>query len=291
MSFELPVPPDFRFLATFQDTTRQPFGLTETIIDDKYFTLIAGQLIEIGLDSRRSVLVVQAPHAFDREQLGRELQRRFGLNQDLDQFQRRFANDSLIGPPVRKLIGLRAFQKSGHFEALVTAIADQQVNLAFAAQLKTTLIRQFGEKYQEGKLTLYAFPTPRRLARLDDLELKKYKFTGNKSRFIIRLARSIVNGELTLAEFEKYDDNQLTTALQSIYGVGRWTAEYVALISYGRMNSYPAADIGLQSILHKMGGLSIRPGEKECRRIGEKWEPFRGLVTFYLWYAYEQKII
>ncbi|MFH1852924.1 MAG: hypothetical protein ABIA75_11330 [Candidatus Neomarinimicrobiota bacterium] len=291
MEFELAVPPDFLFYQTLQDTTRQPFGLSECLREKTYFSIIYGAPVAIIHNSRRSVLEVTTTDSTPAGPLRELLTRRFGLNQDLDSFYRHFDADPVLSPVIRRLTGLRVFQKDNRFEALVTAIIDQQVNLAFAATLKTRLIREFGQCQIVDGMELFEFPRPGALAALEELALRPLQFTGNKSRFIILLARAITDGSLNPDNWETFTDYDLLTALQSVYGVGRWTAEYVALISFNRLNMFPAADIGLLNVLQKIYGLEQRPKEQEARQMSQLWEPYRGILTFYLWYAYEQNIV
>ena len=195
--------------------------------------------------------------------------------------------DKIILP----LKGLRIFQKATPFEALVTAIADQQLNLAFAETLKTRLIKNFGTVHRFDNFVLYEFPTPEHLARQDELILRQFQFTANKSRFIIRMAQSIVDGKISPDDWYNLDDEKLLVNLLSIYGVGPWTAEYVALVGYQRLNMLPAADVGLLNAAQMVYQTPKRPSPDEMRQIARKWEPYRGLVTFYLWYAYEQGLL
>ncbi len=290
MEIRLVVPSDFKFYPTFQDTTRQPFGLTELLINDIYCTTFNGQVIEIVHDQKENILRVSA--RFDTaDQFTAALRYRFGLTQNLELFYQRIADDPCLTGLIGQLTGLRVFQKSAPFEALVTAIADQQVNLAFAETLKRRLILKYGRSINHRQVTLFEFPTPERLAACDELELNHLQFTRNKSRSIIRLAQGVAAGNIDLSAWQTLADDQLLDKLMSIHGVGRWTAEYVALIAYSRLNMLPAADIGLMNAVQKLYGLEHRPDEQELRKIGAAWEPFRGLVTFYLWFGLEQKII
>ena len=57
-----------------------------------------------------------------------------------------------------------------------------------------------------------------------------------------------------------------TVASAGIYGVGRWTAEYTAMIGFNRCDIVPAADIGLQRAVQKCYKLSQRPSEDGIRK-------------------------
>ncbi|NQT96468.1 MAG: DNA-3-methyladenine glycosylase 2 family protein, partial [Candidatus Marinimicrobia bacterium] len=216
---------------------------------------------------------------------------RFGLKQDLDGFYHQLSDDPLFDIIIKPLKGLRIFQKTSPFESLVAAIVDQQLNLTFAETLKSRLIKNFGKRHIFDDIILYEFPTAETLAQQDDLVLRPFQFTNNKSRYIIRLARDIANGNIVPEDWNNLDDAELLENLISIHGVGPWTAEYSALVGFNRLNMLPTADIGLLNALQKVYQLEERPSAKKVREIARKWEPYRGMVTFYLWYAYEQGLL
>ncbi len=290
MQFHIPVPPDFRFYQTFRDTTRQPFGLTELLAGNKYYTLIEDHIVEIVHHPTDSWLQVISDHE-NQDQMTAILADRFGLAQDLDSFYATVQDDDRLTGVTRQLEGLRIFQKGSRFETLVTAIIDQQVNLAFAETLKRRLITRYGQQINHDGIAIYKFPTAEQLAGLDELALYPLQFTRNKSRYVIRLARAVNDRKIDLDGWTSLGDDELIGELMGIYGIGRWTAEYSAMVGWGRLNTLPAADIGLMNALQKLYGLKERPDEARIRVMGSAWEPFRGLVTFYLWFALEQKII
>ncbi len=291
MQVRISVPADFRFYQTLRDTTRRPFGLTECVIDGIYHTIENGNLLSIRHNPDRNSLVVTTDEDVSIPNLEEIIVNRFGLNQNLKDFYTRITDELILNKIIKPLTGLRMFQKSSPFEAVVAAIVDQQLNLAFAETLKTRLITSFGSKHHFSNFSLYEFPTPETLAALDELALREMQFTNNKSRYIIRLARQVVAGEIDLNSWGALRDEELLKKLQSIYGIGPWTAEYTAMVGYNRLNMLPVADIGLLNIVHKIYNFTERPTAGEVQYIARNWIPYRGLVIFYLWFAYEQGLL
>jgi DNA-3-methyladenine glycosylase II len=78
-------------------------------------------------------------------------------------------------------------------------------------------------------------------------------------------------------------DEEIVSRLDQLMGVGRWTAEYAAMIGLGLVDTLPAADIALMRMVQQTFDLPERPDEQALRKIGEQWSPWRGMVTFYLW--------
>ncbi|UCH63717.1 MAG: DNA-3-methyladenine glycosylase 2 family protein [Fidelibacterota bacterium] len=210
------------------------------------------------------------------------LRRKFSLDLDLPAFYR-FVKRL---PPLARLparqAGLRPILKDTLLEALSLAIIDQQVNVAFAARLKHRLLNAYGRLYRVDGNELWLFPLAEELASLEPDALHPMQFSRSKSNYIVNLARRF------LAEpyWESLNgtDEEIVERLCNLRGVGRWTAEYAAMMGLGLNDTLPAADIGLMRMVQQVYGLAERPTEDLVRKIGRDWSPWRGLVTFYLWH-------
>jgi len=279
----------FNFYRGLEDLTREPFGLTEQLEKEHYRTILFNRPVTIRQEKKNSNLIVEfdSTNQSMKRQVTKEITRRFGLLQDLNAFYRFAERNPKLIPIIHKLRGLTMFQKSSPFEALVTAITDQQLNVSFATTLKRRLILTYGKRFNHQNIELWAFPSYENLALLKDNALRSLQYSNSKSRYIIQLARGIVAGNYPVDLWSQLDDVNLVQSLIQIYGVGRWTAEYVAMIGYNRCDISPAADLGLQKAVKLCYGLTHRPGEDEVRAIAEEWRPWRGLVTYYLWHAFE----
>ena len=288
MRFRLRAPFPFDLYRGLKDLTRQPFGLTEKLEDDIYRTVRKGILVSVRQTGEKT-LEVEIGHEKPgvKSAIAEELKLKFGFHQDINAFYEFARRDPKLWDLVNRLVGLTMFQKSTPFEALVTAITDQQLNTTFSAELKRRLITSYGRRWTAGAADLMSFPEPSQLATLRSDTLRPLQYSGSKSRYIIGLARGVVSGDYPLHEWSGLDDEELLERLMSIHGVGRWTAEYAAMVGYGRVDIVPAADIGLQRAVQPCYGFDHRPTEAEVRDLSESWRPWRGLVTYYLWHGFE----
>ncbi|MFQ6673529.1 MAG: DNA-3-methyladenine glycosylase family protein [Fidelibacterota bacterium] len=279
----------FNLWLGLRDATRQPFGLTERLAGREYQTVLLDRLVLVGQNELNGPLKV----SFDgddpqiAQRISMEIQRRFGLQQDLPAFYKFARKESTIRQLVKSLHGLTMFQKSSPFEALVTAIVDQQLTVSFTTRLKGRLITKFGRKYRFGSAEFRTFPSPETLAGQEEECLRPLQYSASKSRSVVRLAKGVVAGDYPLDNWSTLNDDDLVSALMRIHGVGRWTAEYGAMLGYNRCDVVPAADIGLQRAIQRCYGWATRPEEKEVRALAENWRPWRGLFTYYLWHAFE----
>jgi 3-methyladenine DNA glycosylase/8-oxoguanine DNA glycosylase len=209
-----------------------------------------------------------------------QLCRMLGLVFDATRFERLFAEDHRIGAAIARWPGLRPWQTPTIFASIVWAIIGQQINLAFAYQLRGALIEAAGEPIGGG---LIAHPTPARVAELEYADLTERRFSRRKAEYVIDLARKIAGGEFDLAELAEMDAPRAESALMAQRGIGLWTARYVMLRGLGFADAAPLGDAGLARALMIALGETERLTPARIEAEMSDFEPFRGLATFQLW--------
>jgi DNA-3-methyladenine glycosylase II len=168
------------------------------------------------------------------------------------------------------------------FEGLINAIACQQMSLTVGIQLLNRLAKTCGAAIGEGDEAVHAFPGPVDLAERSPLELRQLGFSGQKSRAIIELARSVAKGRLDLEGLAKLGDDEAVHRLTELRGVGRWTAEYVLLRGLGRTHIFPGDDVGARNNLQQWLGLTKPLDYERVRDVLSDWDDFAGILYFHL---------
>jgi DNA-3-methyladenine glycosylase II len=207
-----------------------------------------------------------------------------GAAADLQPFYRAARLDPLLAPLVRRFRGLRIAGYPSLWEALVTAVLAQQVNLAFAFAIRAHLATAFGRRARFHEETFYAFPAPERVARAGEAGLGGFRLSRNKIGTIARLSAAFAGGKLSDDSIAALPDDAAVERLTSIKGVGKWTAETALMRGLGRPDAYPAGDLSVVKYLAE--GLfdhGRRTTEAEMRLYAERWRPWRGLALVYAW--------
>ena len=216
-----------------------------------------------------------------REHVLRVVNKTLGLNVDLRPFYKLTEKDAAIGLLVRQFSGVKPPRYPGIFEALLNAIACQQVSLDVGIILLDRLAEKFGRVFDDGN-GYHSFPSPESLADTTVEEIKKLGFSYQKARAINELAAAVTNGEVDPESVNGMSDPEAIAYLSDLRGIGRWSAEYVLLRGMGRMSSFPADDIGARNNLQKLFGLDHKPGYDEIKELTSRWHPYEGLVYFHL---------
>lgn len=206
------------------------------------------------------------------------LRRMLGIDKNLEKFYKLAGKHQCLKTLASSFEGLKPPRFPTIFEALINAIACQQVTLDLGVLLLNRLSENFGKKFTNQ----YAFPRPEDLSDVTEKDLKSLGFSYQKSRAIISLAKSISRKETSFDDFEYLPNETVVTRLMEIKGIGRWSAEYVLLRGLGRIDTFPGDDVGAQKNLMLLMKLQKKPNYDEIRQLTKQWNPYAGFVYFHL---------
>lgn len=207
-----------------------------------------------------------------------------GAATDLTLFYRAARPDPLLSPLVRRFRGLKIGGYPSLWEALVTAVLTQQINLSFAFSIRAHLATAFGRSRTVRGEKYFAFPLPEVIAAAGERRLQGFRMSANKIGTVVRLARAFSSGRLSGDEIAVLPEDAAVERLTEIKGIGRWTAETALLRGLARTDAFPAGDLGIVKYLAE--GLfehGRRATESEMRIYAERWRPWRGLALVYAW--------
>ncbi|HHI1661714.1 TPA: DNA-3-methyladenine glycosylase 2 [Klebsiella pneumoniae] len=171
--------------------------------------------------------------------------------------------------------GLRLPGALDAFEQAVRAVLGQLVSVAMAARLTAKVAAGWGEPLAEAP-GYVLFPTPEALSRADPQALKALGMPLRRAEALIHLARAALSGELPLTAPADIDAG--LRQLQTLPGIGRWTANYFAL------RGWQAKDIFLpDDYLIKQRFPGMTPAA--IARYARRWQPMRSYALLHIWYT------
>jgi DNA-3-methyladenine glycosylase II len=222
---------------------------------------------------------VQAHH---RRAVEDEIQRSLSLDIDLEPFYRWAGADATLAELIARCYGMRPPRAATLFEALVTSISAQQVNLTFATTTRSRLIKRFGRSVTLDGRMFYAFPTPPSLAEASLQELRDMQFSWRKAEYIVNLARLVAAGELRLDEFPHLPNEEVIGRIIQVKGLGRWTADWLLARGLGRGDVIAAGDLGVRKAVGKFYFSGQTPSIDDVRTFAARWGAFQSLAVHYL---------
>jgi len=172
--------------------------------------------------------------------------------------------------------GLHLTSRGDPFTTLARAIVGQQISLKAAQTVWERLLKACGSS---DPLPL----DPLKVQRKRIATLRACGLSERKAEYIRDLARHFVSARLDPRAWPALDDESLIAALVDVKGIGRWTAEMFLMFHEMRANVLPVDDIGLQKAAAIYYFEGERPSLDELRALGERWQPYRSVATWYLW--------
>ncbi|HEX7448670.1 MAG TPA: hypothetical protein VF306_14055 [Pirellulales bacterium] len=212
----------------------------------------------------------------------RAIERLLGLRVDLNDFYRFAAEEPKLGEVVERFRGVKPPRFPSVFEALVNAIACQQVTLTLGIQLLNKVAARYGPAVARGDAAAHGFPRPAELAGADAAVLRRFGFSGQKARAMIELARDVEAESIDLESLSDLDDAAAVERLLSVHGVGRWSAEYALLRGLGRTHIFPGDDVGARKRLQQRLKLRKSLDYQGVSRVLRAWRDFGGLIYFHM---------
>jgi AraC family transcriptional regulator of adaptative response / DNA-3-methyladenine glycosylase II len=195
----------------------------------------------------------------------------FDLNADWNDIAQVLRIDPSLSGLIDSAPGLRVPGCWDGFELAIRAILGQQITVRGATTLAGRLVKSFGRPLSGAAELTHLFPTAEILA---DADLNAIGLTKSRAATIRALARAVCDGQISFQRI--VDCDTLLERLMQIPGIGRWTAQYVAMRALGEPDAFLAGDVALLSAL-KLTNTS------EFERRSEAWRPWRSYATMYLW--------
>ena len=184
-------------------------------------------------------------------------------------------------PVLRGLIaahpGLHLTRRGDPFTTLARAIVGQQISVKAAQTIWERLGKACGNGAAGAPLD------PARVQRKRIATLRACGLSERKAEYIRDLAKHFVAARLDPSAWPALDDEALIAALVDVKGIGRWTAEMFLMFHELRADVLPVDDIGLQKAVAAHYFDGERPTLAELRALGEMWQPYRSVATWYLW--------
>jgi 3-methyladenine DNA glycosylase/8-oxoguanine DNA glycosylase len=205
-----------------------------------------------------------------------------GIDQDLRPFYERFRFDPLIGPAVRANPGLRVAARPDPFEALVWAICEQLIEYERAATIQRRIVWRLGRRCRFTDMR--DAPAAAVLGRQAPAVLASFDLSETRAIALVRAAREVAAGRVDL---HAPDHERGWRRLRAIRGLGRWTAQTLALTGQGRLDQLPAGDLAYLKLVGRLrtGNPRERATEDEVAALFEPYAPWAGLAGIHALHA------
>ncbi len=187
------------------------------------------------------------------------------------------AADPVMKNLIRRARPFRARMVRNRFQALVHAIIAQQISDKAAESIQR-------------RLTNYIAPqkiSPVALSALTREEFRSAGISNQKTTYLMDLTSHVLSGTIRLERIGRLSDEQVIETLTQVKGIGVWTAQMFLIFSLGRLNVFPATDLGVRVALKNLYHLEELPTPEHCLQIASAWRPYATLGAWYCWRSLE----
>lgn len=235
-----------------------------------------------GSVEKPELAIEVSPGLKDRAIIRNKIDWMFSLRDDLVGFYKIAKKDKRFSAIIKALYGLRVPKTPTVFEALIIALAEQQIALPVAIVLRKRLVEKYGEFLVIRGKKYFAFPAPEVLAKAKPKEIRKLGLSTKKAEYIVGVAEKVVGKEINLEKMKTWKQEKILDVLTKIKGLGPWTVEYMMCRGMGRYDALPADDLGLRSSLSRHLDRKDRLSGEEARLFLDYFGQFKGYAAFYL---------
>jgi AraC family transcriptional regulator of adaptative response / DNA-3-methyladenine glycosylase II len=165
------------------------------------------------------------------------------------------------------------------YELAVRAVLGQQITVAAARTLAHRLVMRFGVPIETPLPALtHLFPSATALAAAAPEALGELGIVRQRQAAIVAIARAVADGRLQL--HPGVDVPATVALLQSLPGVGDWTAQYIAMRALRWPDAFPAGDVALHKALGVQGS---RQPARDAEAASQAWKPWRSYAVIRAW--------
>lgn len=207
------------------------------------------------------------------------------IGRDYASIESAIASDPRLAVCFPEAHGIRVFNQEP-FEALISFIISQNNNIKRISGIVERLCIKYGEPVDFSGETLYAFPSPERLAAATEEELTALG-TGYRAPFIKSAAERIAGGY----ELEALRDMSLEEArreLLSFYGVGPKVADCILLFSLQHSDAFPI-DVWIDRAMKAMFFEGNKAKKAELYEAVSSLGEYSGIIQQYI-FQYARKL-
>jgi N-glycosylase/DNA lyase len=172
----------------------------------------------------------------------------FALDHSPSTIHASFPDDPAMRTSLEFCRGMRILRQPA-WECLATFITSSMKQVAHIRQMSLAIREKFGRHVRFGDAELFTYPSPARLAKATEAELRDCKL-GYRAKNLLRTARMIAEGAVNLERIKTMDDPAALAELRKLPGVGEKVANCVLLFAYERLRAFPI-DVWIERVLRE----------------------------------------
>lgn len=179
--------------------------------------------------------------------------------------------DPVLGVLAARYDFLRPVCFYSAYEAATSFVIGQRIAMHQARVIKERLSLAHGDPIEIGGRVIHPFPRPERLVDL----MEAAGLSSTKVQRVRDLARAALDGRLDTERLRAMGEAEALASLETLPGIGSWTASAVLTRGCGLADALPIADEISREAVAWAYDLPEAPDDATWSRIAEPWRPHR----------------
>ena len=168
--------------------------------------------------------------------------------------------------------------EENYFWSLCRSIIYQQISGKAAQVISERFINLFPSKKDL---------TPKQVIETNINDFYNVGLSKQKANYIKNIANAFYENIIDENRLSSLSDINIIKTLTNIKGVGPWTAEMFLIFTLKRPDVFPLTDLGIQKGFKIFFSMDKMPSISLMKDESRKWEPYKTIVSLYLWFAVE----
>lgn len=238
-------------------------------------------------DSRYAILQVSQANAKvldvritgSKPQAGLDvLEMMLGTRVDLRKWYVRAARFPWLAKISRNLRGMKPPRYPSLFEALCNGIVFQQLSITAASTIMRRLVLKLSKPVEHRGTVLYPFPSPTALLEQRKQTLQAVGLSSQKTAALRSAASAVQSGAISAEKINALPSLDAAALLQTLPGIGPWSAANILLRGFGRLDVFPMGDSGARASIKLLSG----DDRIDLQNILDVLGDMRGMLYFHL---------
>lgn len=179
------------------------------------------------------------------------------------------SRDKALGEVIDRLGHIEREADDGLFPSIVHQIIAQQISNKAQAAVWSRVQGALGSV------------TPQTVGDCGEDTLRALGLSRSKALYVKNAAKAVLRGECNLSAIERMTDGDAATALTTLKGVGKWTAEMVLIFGLGRPNVLSRGDAGIKRGVKLVYGREA--DDALFDEVQARLSPWCSVASLYFW--------
>lgn len=217
------------------------------------------------------------------KQVIEELSYRFEFNYDISKFYKKFKDDKVLSPFIKRWHGMHGSCAQDLYGLLMVGIFLQNTVIKRTAQMTKDMLKKYGTNVKFDGKEVYGFWKPEDMAKVPEEELRKLK-VGYRAKLLVKTSESFMKEKIDEYELRKLPIEEAKKKLIKLYGVGPETARILLHESLHNYGIFEHVAPWQQKIYSRLiFNKELVPAEKIIKYIKTRWGEWAVLAASYIW--------